>query len=255
MAVPANLLAEAPLASPELALVDPELAAELRRTYSPFEDRWLRPPARVENASAESEEPSAQPESADDDGQAGSRDAEPLQHEFTVATPPEQAPTEELRPSSLYPVLPAPEREEVGFEDSQTPPPESFGEVSAKSDDATALWAVAEVLREAEAVAERVFVDEYLTATPEHMPAEGRTTSHYPVLPASEADANATDATDAALRRIREGLTEADESQSRKRRIRRGFTLGSGVVAAFAVAALGADVQPQVAQLPSWLQF
>ena len=90
-----------------------------------------------------------------------------------------------------------------------------------------------------------MLVDEYLTTTPDQAPGEDRTRSHYPVLPASESDAEATDATDAALRRIREGLTEADESPSRKRRIRRGFTLASGVVAACAVAALGADVQLQ----------
>ena len=99
----------------------------------------------------------------------------------------------------------------------------------------------------------RVLVDEYLTTTPDQTPAEDRTRSHYPLLPASESDT--TDATDAALRRIREGLTAVDESPSRKRRFRRRFTLASGVVAACAVAAVGADVQLQLAQLPRWLQF
>src|SRR6187200_1960390 len=42
MAVAADLLVDAPLASPELALVDPELAAELRRTHSSVEERWRR---------------------------------------------------------------------------------------------------------------------------------------------------------------------------------------------------------------------
>ena len=253
MAVAVDLLAQ--LASPELALVDPELAAELRSTLSPVEDRWLRPPARVEDASAESEDPPVR--LADDAGYAASRDTQRLHDdEFIVATPPEQTPAEEPRLSSHYPVLPAPKPEEASFEES---PPRSgarIDEASAESDDdASALRAVTEVLRKAEAVAERVLVDEHVTTMPDQTPAEDRTRSHYPVLPASDADAEATDATDAALRRIREGLAEADASPSRKRRIRRGFTLASGVVAACAVAALGADVRLHVAQLPSWLQF
>jgi len=172
MAVAAHLLDDAPLASPELALVDPELAAELRTTLSP-EERWLRPSAGAED----------------------------------------------------------------------------------KPDDADALWDVAEIPREAEAAPELALVDERPTATPEQAAAEGASRSHYPVLPASEPDAEATDATDVALRRIRESLTETDESPSGKRRIRRGFTFASGVVAVCAVAVLGADVQLQVAHLPSWVPF
>jgi hypothetical protein len=173
MAAAANLLAEAPLASPELALVDPELAAELRTTLG-SEERWLRPMARADDNAV----------------------------------------------------------------------------------DASALWDVAEILREAEAAApERLLVDAHPSMTAEQTRAEAQTRSHYPVLPASETDAEATDATDVALRRIRESLTEADDSPSGKRRIRRGFTLASGMVAACAVAVLGADVQLQVAHLPGWLQF
>ena len=171
MAVAADLLVDAPLASPELALVDPELAAELRRTHSPVEERWLRPPARVEDASAESGEAApSQLEAADDAGHAGSGDAEQLHDdESIVATPPEQTSIEELRPSSRYPALPAHEPEEAAFEDSPPPPLTSFDEASGESDDdaSAALWAVAEVVREAEAVAEQVLVDEYITATPE----------------------------------------------------------------------------------------
>lgn len=172
MAAAANLLAEAPLASPELALVDPELAAELRTTLG-SEERWFRPLAPADDNAV----------------------------------------------------------------------------------DASALD-VAEILREAEAAApERLLVDAHRSTTPEQSRAERQTRSHYPVLPASERDAEATDATDVALRRIRESLTEADDSPSGKRRIRRGFTLASGMVAACAVAALGADFQLQVAHLPGWLQF
>lgn len=251
MAVAADPLVDAPLASPELALVDPKLAADLRRTHSPADDRWLRPRARVEDASAEGEARPAQLESGDDAGHAASGNAEQTHdQESIVATPPEQTFSEELRPSSRYPALPAPEPEEAAFEDSPTPLP-NFDEASVDDDDTSAAWwAVAEVLREAEAGAEQVLVDEYIAATPD----EAQTRSHYPVLPALP-DAEATDATDVALRRIRESLSEADRSPSGKRRIRRAFMLGSGVVAVCAVAALGADVQLQVAHLPSWIPF
>ena len=133
MAVPAGLLVEAQLASPELALVDPELAAELRRTLSPVEDRWLRPPARVEDASAESEDPPVR--LADDAGYAESRDTQRLlDDECIVATPPEQTPAEELRPSSHSPVLPAPEPDEAAFERSPPRPLASF-EPSIETDE------------------------------------------------------------------------------------------------------------------------
>ena len=185
MAVAVDLLAQ--LASPELALVDPELAAELRSTLSPVEDRWLRPPARVEDASAESEDAPVRPE-PDAAGYAESHHTQ-RQHEdeFIVVTPPEQTTMEELRLSSHYPILPAPKPEEASFEDSPPRCVARVDEASAESDDeASALWAVAEVFREAEAVAERVLVDEYLT-TADQTPADDRTRSHYPVLPASDA--------------------------------------------------------------------
>jgi len=109
VAFAADLLGEAQLASPELALVDAELAAELRSALIPVEDRWLRPLAPVVQAPAESGEDSpAQLQSADDAGHAESRDAEQLHDEFIVSTP-ERAPADELRSNSHYPVLPSPE--------------------------------------------------------------------------------------------------------------------------------------------------
>ena len=92
-----------------------------------------------------------------------------------------------------------------------------------------------------------MLADEYIVATPEHTPEEEeRAPSHYPVLPAPQPDAEGTEAADAALRRIREGIDEANEPPPRKRRIRRGLTLVSGAVTLCAVAALAADVQLQV---------
>ena len=131
MAVAANrLVGEAPLASPELALVDAELAAELRLTLGPVEDRWLRPPARVEDASAESgQDAPVQLESADDAGYAESRLAEQLQDDEYIVSTPEQTPAEELRPTSHDPVLPAPAPEDAAFEDSPQRPQASSDEI------------------------------------------------------------------------------------------------------------------------------
>ena len=76
MSVAADLpFGEAPLASPELALVDSTLAAELRRSLSPVVDAWLHPPARVEPDSVASEDASLRLDSTHDP-EKQSRDAE-----------------------------------------------------------------------------------------------------------------------------------------------------------------------------------
>ncbi len=337
MAVAANrLVGEAPLASPELALVDAELAAELRLTLGPVEDRWLRPPARVEDASAESgQDAPVQLESADDAGYAESRLAEQLHDDEYIVSTPEQTPAEELRPTSHDPVLPATEPEEAAFEDSPQRPQASSDEAPAESeddapaqwdvadilretepraeqlqddeyivstteqtpaeelrpsshdpvlpapapedaafedspqrpqassdeapaeseDDAPAQWDVADVLREAEPRAEQLLIDEYIVAVPEETPVQEQRSSHYPVLPAPEPEREAIEETDAALRRIRERLHESNESPARKSRLRRAFTVASGVITMCALGVFAVDAELQVGQLPSWLPF
>lgn len=229
-----RLAGEAPLASPELALVDADLAAELRRTLSPVEDSWPRPPSRVENASTEAEEDApAQLESAGDSGHAESPDAERLHDDEHLVSTPEQTPAEELRPSSYFPVLPAPEPEEEG----SPLPLASFDEASAESADDTPSWW------------------EDIVVVPEQTPVQEQRSSHYPVLPAPEQGPERFEETDAALRRIRERMNESDESPAGKNRLRRHFTLGSGVVAMCALGVFAADAELQVGQLPHWLPF
>ena len=107
------MVGQSPLASPELALVDPWLAAELRRSLRPAEDTWLRHRASLAEAPAAIEEDAPrQPVFADDPDDAESGDAEHLQDYDYIVEVVEQTPAQGTQTSSHYPVLPAPEREE-----------------------------------------------------------------------------------------------------------------------------------------------
>jgi hypothetical protein len=175
---------ESPLASPELALVDAALAAELRLSLRPVEDSWLRAPARFEQAPAAFvEDARGQWDPADEVGEAESGDADQLHDDDYI--------------------------------------------VEA--------------------------VDEYIVDEIEHPPVarSERMSSQYPVLPAPEPYEEVIEETDAALRQIRERMT--DESPASERKLRRGFILGSGASAMCALGVLAVDLQFHVAQLPGWL--
>jgi hypothetical protein len=176
-AAPSLAVGESPLASPELALVDAALAAELRLSLRPVEDSWLQGPARFEQAPAAFvEHARVQWDPADEVGEAESGDADQL-HD-----------------------------------------------------------------------------DDYIVEVIEHTPEQSqRTSSHYPVLPAPEPYEQAIEETDAALRQIRERMT--DESPAYERKLRRRFILGSGASAVCALGVLTVDVQFNLAQLPGWLAF
>lgn len=70
------MVGELPLASPELALVDATLAAELRRSLRPVEDSWLRPRASSKDAPAVLEDAPVQRDFADELGETESGDSE-----------------------------------------------------------------------------------------------------------------------------------------------------------------------------------
>jgi hypothetical protein len=135
------VVGESPLASPELALVDADLAAELRRGLRPVVDTWLRPRVSAEEASAAIEEapqlvvadepPLAespdsedfyghdyivedvpvQPVVADEPPLAESRDREHFHDDDYIVEVVEQAPAPSKQTSSHYPVLPELEEE------------------------------------------------------------------------------------------------------------------------------------------------
>jgi hypothetical protein len=71
--------------------------------------------------------------------------------------------------------------------------------------------------------------------------------SHYPDLPAP--DPQATDETDEALRRIREQL--ASSSSAPRPRVRRRFTVASGLSAVCALTVLAVNVQLGLMRLPN----
>jgi hypothetical protein len=66
--------------------------------------------------------------------------------------------------------------------------------------------------------------------------------SDYPELPDLGVASEALEETDAALRRIREQLT-TDDVRARKRRLRRGFTVASGIGAMAALGMLAVDTE------------
>lgn len=115
-AVPSLVVGESPFASPELALVDATLAAELRRSLSSVEDSWLRPPSSEEDPGAIEEDGSAERDFGDDPGEAETGDAENLYDYEYIVEAIEQTPTQSQRTTSHYPVLPALEPEDELFQ-------------------------------------------------------------------------------------------------------------------------------------------
>jgi hypothetical protein len=114
-AAPTLVVDGSPLASPELALVDADLAAELRKSLSPFEDSSLRAGARFAEAPTTIEEDATVRQVADElwDEHVVGHLRDP---EYSVELI-EQIPAHTT--TSSYPVLPALETQETGIEATQ----------------------------------------------------------------------------------------------------------------------------------------
>jgi hypothetical protein len=80
------------------------------------------------------------------------------------------------------------------------------------------------------------------------------TTSDYPELPDLGVSSEVLEETDLALRKIREQLA-SEEPSPRHRHLRKGFIAASGLGAFAALAVFAVDVQQGVATLPGWLRF
>jgi len=184
MAAAPDLSFEVPLtASPELALVDADLAAELRGT--------LRVP----------------------------------QEQFARSGPP---PRKSFRPTESAAV------------DDQIVEATELVDASRQSSPTDELIVIPDERPAASAVIEPAIEPDPIVDPPAALDEGPREVSHYPELPAL--DPKLTDETEAVLLRIREQLAVREVPRA-SRRIRRGFTVASGLVAAYALAGVVAAVQ------------
>jgi hypothetical protein len=229
------LIDDASTASPELALVDPELADRLRSALAGPE-RWE---TRAESADGtcslaaaiEHEEPSPTeiaPPPADDV-------AENVEHESS----------DEPQSFAAYPPLPVSEELKEAFVETDA----FLRNIEAPSTPADPLLddlADLIVYESMPPCEEEEGVD---SADSHDDVSETAPMNDYPALPTSgELDA-AIEETDATLRRMREHLT-SDEPSRRRRRVSRLITVSAGICAVGAVVVLAADTQLGLATLP-----
>ena len=220
---------DASTASPELALVDPELADRLRSALAGPE-RWEIP--------AES-----------DDGTrslAAVLEHEQLSPADDVAENVEHESSDEPQSFAAYPPLPVSEEPKEVFDETDA----FLRNIEAPSTPADPLL---------DDLADLIVYEGAPPSQDENVePAEDSrddvsetaTVNDYPALPTSgELDA-AIEETDATLRRMREHLT-SDEPSRRPRRVSRLVTVSAGICAVAAVAVLAADTQLGLATLPS----
>jgi hypothetical protein len=238
-----HLLDDFPVASPELALVDMDLAAQLREDIRT--DEQFRP-----RAVARSEFRLLHPvETVDDLSQdAAAVDAVDELPEHVV-------PHDEIV-VDVDPVVVALEA---------TPSAPVVDEVSELPD-----YVIATEETVDEVGGERAFLldvtfdppaPENISDLPDYIvrattpSVEEQTTSDYPVLPDLGEASVALDETDVALRKIREQLASEEEPPRKHRRFRRGFIAASGLGTVAALSVFAVDLQQGVATLPGWLGF
>ena len=250
-----HLFGDALVASPELALVDADLAARLRavlpdepsvaepsipRAVADLEIRVVPDPVFVDVAEWDDAAVDASPEPVDlghgdlDDDRPVDVDEPvlPSASEWNDACDPLQ---------DLVPALV--DVPEPGLGDEA---PEPSVDVVAYDDP------LADILLDPSPAQGEVDHDVARGAV-EASAADIETQSNYPTLPDLDGRSDALDVTDAALRRIREQLGGGTEL--RRIRVRRRFTVASGLGAAAALAVMALDVQTGVVHVPGWLAF
>jgi hypothetical protein len=255
-------MGDSALASPELALVDADLAAELRRALRPVEETLLRPRMSVEAAPAAVEEDAlTEPVVADELPLVESQDSDNLPDIDYIVEVAEEAPAAIEEDEAPQPILEedlllAESRESdhlpdldyiVGFVEEA---PAVFEEGEAPQPVVEDDLLLAES-RESDHLPDLDYIVGFVEVDEQAPALTQETRSHYPVLP--EPQEEVIEETDAALRRIREHMTV--ELPAAERKLRRRFVLASGASAVCAVGVLALDLQLQVAQLPGWLGF
>jgi hypothetical protein len=221
------LIDDPPVASPELALVDAGLAAQLRVELTSGEAFRPREVARPAYLMLLADVDAPEPVPARDDKHG------PLQVEAVEVLPAyivvsdEKTKDLEVEDSDVaevldYPVTPAPV-EEI----------EELPDYIVRGGESAVPAAVTE-------------------ATDDQAPP----ISDYPVLPDLDERSDALDETDAALRRIREQMVVPGGKPSKPHsRVRRRFAIVSALGLTVALAAVAVDVQLGILHAPGWLAF
>lgn len=243
-----HLFDDSPVASPELALVDVDLAAQLRediRTGEEFRPRMVaRPEFRLLHP-------------VEIAGDLGGDDAAVDVDE----TPEHVVPHDEIV-FDVDPVV-------VAVDASPAPPlvdelPDYVIATEEPADEVGGGTAFLDVALDSPSAEDISDLPDYVVRADEHVledlgseaeaSAKEPTISDYPALPDLGEASVALDETDVALRKIREHLA-SEEPSRRHRRLRKGFIAASGLGAITALAVFAVDVQQGVATLPGWLGF
>jgi len=226
------LFDDSDVASPELALVDAGLAAQLRAKLTSGEAFCPRQVARPAYVALVFD--SCTPHIEDE----GAADLEPPQ----VAEP---SPLEDEAVDVLpaYVVLADEKTVDPALEDEARGVSESFDQLAAQEEVVEELPDY--IVRGGESPASASAVDMSTE--------DAQATSDYPVLPDLDERSDALDETEAALRRIREHMVVPAVKSAP--RVRRRFTVVSGIGIAAALAAVAVEVQLGVLHAPGWLGF
>ncbi len=247
-------LEDPPIASPELALVDADLAAQLRADLSTGDEFRPRPAARPEYPSlvfdadvrdlAEDEPSGGEPEELD-----GRPDYIVVSDDAVSDVLPEVA---EASADDEHSSLESPALLDL---DERRDELDELPDYILQSDDVVAEVVPEYVVLPADETADVVLdldvvPDVAGEATAQHAEAN----SDYPALPDLDERSDALEETEVALRRIREQMGVATP-EKRKPRVRRRFIIGSGFFAAAALGVYVADVQLGVAHLHGLLAF
>jgi hypothetical protein len=299
-----HLFDDRPIASPELALVDFDLAEQLRAdmpSSEPFRPREVVRPAYLslvfdvdapEPAQAELPVPVEEHDwpaadvvelvpayvvvAADedvDDVALDDHDAPHVAESFDDSVQALVAPTDELPdyivardevpfdvvPEDVLPSDGAVLDEEVGGyvpEGIVLPvlptleePAEALPDYIVREDEP-----VVDIFPEYVVLADDVRVDDGPTNDGEASADDAQSSSDYPVLPDLDDRRDALEETEAALRKIRDNMGVPSTAR-RARRLRRRFTVATGLCAVTALAVYAAEVELGVAHVPGWLSL
>jgi hypothetical protein len=299
-----HLFDDRPIASPELALVDFDLAKQLRAdmpSSEPFRPREVVRPAYLslvfdvdapEPAQAELPVPVDEHDwpaadvvelvppayvvvAADedvDDVALDDHDAPDVAESFDDSLPAVVAPTDELPDYIVAREVPfdvvaedvlasdgvvldkevggyVPEGIVLPVLPTLEQPAEALPDYIVRDDEP-----IVDIFPEYVVLADDVRVDDGLPTDGEASADDAESSSDYPVLPDLDDRSDALEETEAALRKIRENMGVPSTAR-RTRRVRRRFTVATGLCAVTVLAVYAAEVELGVAHVPGWVSL